>query len=351
MRRLTIALALWAAACGSSSSTPIDPIADAYCAACSELGSCENVVNQALMAACPEETSAYYGCVTDNGCDESACATEWETRNICMGQAPKDIVSAAISALAPSANFGHRGTGPTRADHPFPENSLTSFVAAMERGAHGVELDAEITMDGAVVVMHDDSVDRTTDCTGCVSGLTFEQVRACRLLDADGNPTTQSPPTLEEVYEALGSDALVNVELKVFGEDCSTPSTGAVALVEAVLDEVIRIGGQERTLFSSFDETAVEAVKARHPGFYAALISNTPDAAFVDTAIELNLDAIHPLFSVSEDDVQLALDAGLQVNVWGVNSADFLQRQIDKGATAIITDYPELLAELLNETP
>jgi len=85
MRKLTVALTLWAAACGSSSSTPIDPIAEDYCAACSELGSCENVVNQALMAACPEETSAYYGCVTDNGCDESACATEWEARNICMG--------------------------------------------------------------------------------------------------------------------------------------------------------------------------------------------------------------------------------------------------------------------------
>jgi glycerophosphoryl diester phosphodiesterase len=268
-----------------------------------------------------------------------------------MGHAPKDVVSAAISALAPSANFGHRGTGPTREGHPFPENSLRSFAAAMEEGANGVELDAEITMDGQVVIMHDDSVDRTTDCAGCVSTMTFEQIRSCRLLDADGNPTALSPPTLEEVYDALGSNALINVELKVFGEECMTPTTGASELVAAVLAEVIRIGGQERTIFSSFDQTAVQTVKTLHPGFYAALISNTPDAAFVQTAIELNLDAIHPLFSVFEADVQLALDAGLQVNVWGVRNADFLQQQIDKGATGIITDYPGLLADLLSETP
>ena len=156
------------------------------------------------------------------------------------------------------------------------------------------------------------------------------------------------PPTLREVYDALG-DALINVELKVFGSDCITETTGADALVEAALAEVIAIGGQDRTLFSSFDETAVELVKTAQPGFYSALISNTPDNALVERALELQQDAIHPLFSVSEETVQLALDEGLQVNVWGVNNADFMQQQIDKGSTAIITDEPGLLADLLAE--
>jgi glycerophosphoryl diester phosphodiesterase len=350
MRELSLSLLICVAACGSSSSTPIDPLATSYCAACSELASCERVINETLMAACPDETSTYYSCLTENTCDESACTAEWDSRNICMGQAPKDSVTARIAALSPSANLGHRGTGVTGEGNPFPENSIPSFEAAMDEGANGVELDAEITMDGQVIVMHDDTVDRTTDCTGCVSAMTFEEIRACRLLDRDGNPTTLHPPTLQEVYDALGEDALINIELKVFEEDCATPTTGASALVAAVLAEVVRIGGQKQTLFSSFDETAVEAVKTLQPGLYAGLLSSNPDTAFVQRAIALGLDAIHPLFSISADDVQVALDAGLQVNVWGVNNADFMQQQLDKGSTAIITDEPAVLAELLGET-
>lgn len=349
MRKLSLGLLMCVVACGSSSSTPIDPVAIDYCAACSEFTNCENVVNQALMAACPDETSDYYSCVTDNACDESACAAEWELRNICMGQAPGDIVRARIAALAPSANLGHRGTGITGERNPFPENSIPSFEAAMEEGANGVELDAEITMDGRIIVMHDDTVDRTTDCTGCVSAMTIEEVRSCLLLDSDGDPTSLHPPTLEEVYAALGSDALINIELKVFGEDCRTATTGPADLVEAVLEEVIRIGGQEQTLFSSFDATAAELVKTLQPGFYSALISSNPDSAFVERAVTLNLDAIHPLLSILEADVQLALDSGLQVNVWGVNDAVFMQQQLDKGSTAIITDEPAILAELLGD--
>lgn len=351
MRKLTLGLLTFVAACGSSSSTPIDPVATDYCNACSELGSCEAVVNNALMTACPDETSAYYSCVTDNACDEDACATEWETRRVCMGMAPRDLVSSRILDLAPSANLGHRGTGLTREGHPFPENSIPSFEAAMAEGANGVELDAEITIDGRVVIMHDDTVDRTTDCTGCVSEMTFEEVRACRLLDGDGAPTTLQPPTLREVYDALGSDALINIELKIYGADCQTAGTGPDALVAAVLEEVIAVGGEDQTIFSSFDPTAVELVKTAHPGFYSALLSNNPDNALVERAVDLQQDAIHPLFSVSEETVQLALEAGLQVNVWGVNNADFMRQQIAKGSTAIITDHPGLLAEVLAEEP
>jgi glycerophosphoryl diester phosphodiesterase len=351
MRRLTLGFLVWAVACGSSSSEPTDPLATEYCAACSELESCERVVNEAIQARCSDETRSFYGCVIDNACDESACADEWETRDICMGRAPRDRVNTRILVLMPSANLGHRGTGPTREGNPYPENSVPSFLAAMDEGANGVELDAEITADGRIIVMHDDTLDRTTDCTGCVSEMTFDQVRACSLLDGEGNPTSERPPTLLEVYSALGPDALINVELKVFGEECRTETTDAAALVEATLAEVIGIGGEDQTIFSSFDETAVELIKTAEPGFYSALISQNPDAAVVERAIELNQDAIHPFFSVSEEVVQMALDAGLQVNVWTVNTAGLMQQQIDKGSTAIITDEPDILAQVLDEQP
>jgi len=199
-----------------------------------------------------------------------------------------------------------------------------------------------------LIVMHDDTLDRTTDCTGCVSAMTFDEVRSCRLLDGEGQPTEERPPTLSEVYEAIGGDALINVELKVYGPPCLTETTGPEDLVPPVLEEVTRIGGAGRTLFSSFDEVAAALVKTEQPGYYSALLSLATGVDQVQTALLLDLDAIHPFLTVSADIVQVALDEGLQVNVWTVDTAEAMQIQIDKGSTAIITDEPGILADVLS---
>ncbi|MBW2550958.1 MAG: hypothetical protein JRE19_15285 [Deltaproteobacteria bacterium] len=352
MRGLSVGLLVLAVACGSSSPEFIDPLATEYCAACSELSSCERVVTEALTVVCPDESHAWYACVTDNACDESACDAEWDARNICLGRAPKDNVRLRIFASRPSANIGHRGTGLTREGHPFPENSIPSFLAAMEQGADGIELDVEITKDGELIIMHDDTLDRTTDCTGCVSEMTFDEIRACRLLDGAGDPTEARPPTLLEVYSAIDGNALINVELKVFGPECLTDTTGPEQLVPLVLDEVTLLEGEDRTIFSSFDETAAELVKTERPGYYSALLSLVSGPELVEKALLLGQDAIHPLFSLlSGDSVQDALDAGLQVNVWTVDEAEDMQEQIDQGSTAIITDNPAILADVLDNQP
>ena len=361
IRGLSAGLLVFALACGSSSGpAPIDPLATAYCAACSETTSCERLITDTLNVVCPTETRAWYSCVTENACDETACDAEWDARNLCMGTAPRDQVRTRIFSVRvfddrPSANIGHRGTGPTREGHPFPENSISSFLAAMDGGADGVELDAAITQDGQIIVMHDDTLDRTTNCTGCVSAMTFNEIRACRLLDGAGNPTEERAPTLLETYSAIDGTALINVELKVFGPDCLTDTTGPEQLVPAVLEQVARIGGENRTLFSSFDETVAELVKTERPGYYSALLSLVTGPAEIEKALLLRQDAIHPLFTVTAETVQSALDEGLQGNVWTVGTDDLtdeqlemlLQEQIDKGSTAIISDQPALLADLL----
>jgi glycerophosphoryl diester phosphodiesterase len=221
-------------------------------------------------------------------------------------------------------------------------------VAAIAEGADGVELDVGLTADGQVIVMHDDTLDRTTNCTGCVSAMTLDDIRACRLLDGDGGVTEERPPTLVGVYATVSGNLLVNVELKVYGETCATPETAPNQLVEKVLESVIALNGSTRTLFSSSDESVVEQIKTLQPGFYSALISGEPDEALVERAVELQQDAIHPDVSVTEATVQAALEAGLQVNVWGANTAEEMQAQLDKGATGIITDEPDVLVDLLS---
>ena len=96
-----------AVACKSSGSEPPDPIAVAYCeAGCSEFTSCLRVVDEALNGVCPEETSAYYVCVTENACEPTGCAAEWEVRQDC-------VVSVCITCEDAGTDSGAGGTGGT----------------------------------------------------------------------------------------------------------------------------------------------------------------------------------------------------------------------------------------------
>jgi glycerophosphoryl diester phosphodiesterase len=319
---------------------------------CSELANCERVISETIRVACTEENRAYYACVAQASCDTTACEAEFDARTLCLGRAPRDKVRALVFSRRPSANLGHRGTGTNTSDNPLPENSISSFMAAMEEGADGIELDVEITKDGKIIVMHDDTLDRTTNCTGCVSALDFDVIRACRLKNGAGILTDEPPPTLLEAYSAVATPALINVELKVFGEDCLTPTTGPEQLVPAVLEEVTAIGGENRTIFSSFDETAAEIVQLERPGYYSALLSIATGPPEVEKAVLLNQDAIHPYYlAIADTTVTEALEAGLQVNVWTVNTAEEMEAEIEKGSTAIITDEPDILADVLANLP
>jgi len=276
------------------------------------------------------------------------------TLTSCGGSSGDDMpntnvaVRQQIASLGPAANLGHRGSGINFPGRVWAENSINSFVAAMSQGADGVELDVELTEDGQLVVMHDDTLDRTTTCTGCVSAYTLAEVQACRLRNGDLQPTTERPPTLAEVYHSLPSHALVNVELKVYEAACRTPTTGARTLGEVAANEVLRLGVARRTLFSSFDNQAVAAVKDTDPTLYAGLLMLVHSQALVDLALSLRLDAIHPNYDfVDAAAVRAAQDAGLQVNVWTVNARGEMLGSLSKGVDGIITDEPAKLREVL----
>jgi glycerophosphoryl diester phosphodiesterase len=265
--------------------------------------------------------------------------------------APNLVVRRRITGLAPAANLGHRGTGVTRAGHPLPENSLASFREAMAQGADGIELDVELTADGQLAVMHDDTLDRTTTCSGCVNSFVLETVRECRLLDGEGAPTEEQVPILEEVYHVLPSHALVNVELKVFDPPCRNDASGPRALARAAVMEIQRLGVEERTLFSSFDLEAAAAVKEEDPQLYSALLLFGVGPDTLRQVMGSQLDAIHPFLFIPAEGVRAALAVDLQVNVWTVNGADQMTANLEKGVTAIITDEPALLRRVLEEFP
>lgn len=104
----------------------------------------------------------------------------------------------------------HRG-GP---EPGYPENCLETFQNALNYGPCIIECDVAQTADSILVMMHDDTVDRTTDGTGRVDSLTFDQIRALTLLDNDGNPTPYKVPTFGEVLDWAKNNAILTVDVK-----------------------------------------------------------------------------------------------------------------------------------------
>src|SRR5439155_1600574 len=147
----------------------------------------------------------------------------------------------------PPLIIAHRGASGT-----CPENTLVAFARAAALGAHMIELDVQLTRDGAVVVMHDWTLERTTDGSGAVCDRTLAEIRG---LDAGawfGSAFRGTRvPTLAEVLAAVGLP--VNVELKPVGDD------GLEARALAVVESA---GAPARVVLSSFDAGAVERLRA-----------------------------------------------------------------------------------------
>ena len=151
----------------------------------------------------------------------------------------------------------HRGAKSTH-----PENTMAAFRAAIAAGVDMIETDVRMTKDGVLVLIHDKTVDRTTDGTGTVKDMNFTELRQ---LNAGTEDCPQQIPTLEELLELLAQTPLtLNLEVKEYWEEGNEDRSAAcvdqcVALLECC-------GMTERMLFNSFDAAVLEDIAARYPG-------------------------------------------------------------------------------------
>lgn len=97
-------------------------------------------------------------------------------------------------------------------DHGIPENSVSAVLAAIADGADVIETDTQITVDGYVVISHDESIDKHTDGTGKITNMSLSSIQACHLKDRDGNVTSEAMPTLEEFLRAARGKVYVNLD-------------------------------------------------------------------------------------------------------------------------------------------
>ena len=252
-------------------------------------------------------------------------------------------------------NFAHRGAS-ARA----PENTLEAFRLAVEAGASGLELDVHVTRDGEVVVIHDPTVDRTTDGSGAVAAMTLEEIwrlDAGYSFSTDGGRTFPyrgrglRVPTLAEVYSEF-PDACVNADIK-------KELPGAE---EAVLRVIRGAGAEGRTLIASTDHPVIRRFRRVSEGRVATAASRREIAAFyflsrlhleglvcppyaaLQVPVEhLGITLVTPRF------VAAAHSRGARVDVWTINEVAEMRRLLDLGVDMLMTDRPEALEDLLAE--
>ncbi len=251
------------------------------------------------------------------------------------------------------ANFAHRGAS-ARA----PENTLEAFRLGVEAGAGGLELDVHMTLGGEIVVIHDPTVDRTTNGSGAVARMTLGEIQS---LDAgyrfspDGGSTYPyrgrglRVPRLAEVYEEF-PDAPVNIEIK----------RAQSGVEEAVLKVIREAGAVGRTLVASNRHGVVRRFRRLSGGRILTAASRREIARFYLLS-RLRLERLYrPAYDalqvppeyrgtrvVTPRFLEAAHDRGVRVDVWTINDPGEMRRLLDLGVDVIMTDRPEALAGVL----
>ena len=224
--------------------------------------------------------------------------------------------------------WAHRG-----ASSSAPENTLAAFAAAVELGADGIELDIHLSRDGVPVVIHDESLERTTDGQGLVSDANLMQLQE---LDAGSWFSAafagESIPTLEDVLSSFAGQLHLNLELKEFAAGV----------------EVLRLLGRypgAKIMLSSFDYELLKRLRAIDEAQPLAVLFDKGNwRQAVSFACDLSACAFHPAVNlVNRSMVAACRDLGLPVSVWTLDLAPRVRSLVRMGVTGFFTNDPGAL--------
>jgi len=246
-----------------------------------------------------------------------------------------------------------------------PSNTMIAFEQARQYDIDMMETDIHMTKDGHLVMIHDATVDRTTNGTGRVDSYTLEELQKLdagyRFTDLNGETSFRGKgayiPTLEELFQKYGKDYYFNVEIKD-----RYPQTGESTIEQKLWELIEKYGLQKKVIVTSFDNAIVQRFddfangqvalgagkaeviryvltsKAFLPGFYRpgsqVLQLPTADSGF-DLSTERIIDDAHRL--------------NMQVHYWTIDDKETMKLLIERGADGIMTNRPDLLLEVMKE--
>lgn len=228
--------------------------------------------------------------------------------------------------------FAHRG-----ASGYAPENTLEAFALAMKQGADGIELDVQLTRDGEVVVIHDETIDRVSTGKGAVRDFTLAELRKFSFHNHMEEYKGVKIPTLKEVLELVKPGNMeVNIELK-------TGIYWYPGLEEKTAEIVRETGMEKRVIYSSFNHYSIQKIlecqgDAQTAYLYSDVIINVDKYAK-----ETGVCGLHPaVYHLKMADfLKEYQESGLKVRVWTVNQEADMKRFIETGLEAVITNYPD----------
>src|SRR6266702_7074370 len=235
---------------------------------------------------------------------------------------------------------GHRG-----AMGHCPENTLASFERGLELGADWIELDVHLSRDGALVVIHDETVDRTTNGSGLVQEHTLAELKKLEAGAWFGAAYAgQRILTLDEVLVwAQSTGTVLDIEIK------NAPVYYA-GIEENVVRTLDRHGMTGQAIVISFDHRAVQRVRALDSRIVTGVLYACRPVDALSLARDAGADALLPHWAyVTSSDVRAAHDAGLSVAPWTSSDPTILRSLIDAGVDGIGTNHPDVLRGLLHE--
>ncbi|WP_050183069.1 glycerophosphodiester phosphodiesterase [Domibacillus robiginosus] len=230
--------------------------------------------------------------------------------------------------------FAHRGASGTH-----PENTMVAFEAAAEKGADGIELDVQMTRDGEIVIIHDETVKRTTNGRGAIARMTMAEVSE---LDAGSwfSPVFagEKIPTLDEFFTwAAGNHLQINIELK-------TNKVPYHGIEKQVLDLIEAYNMRGRVIISSFNFDSIKRVIELDPYIAVAGLIWKIRRDALARAKDLGLTALHTQASYAFSNYgKEAVDSGMLLRLYTINHPKEWQRIKNSGipVEALITDFPE----------
>ncbi len=229
--------------------------------------------------------------------------------------------------------FAHRG-----ASQYAPENTMAAFALAQEQKADGIELDVQLSKDGEVVVIHDETIDRVSNGKGAVGDFTLEELRAFSFGNGMEGYGSEGIPTLREVLQMIRPwEMKLNIELK-------TGIYWYPQMEEKVVRLVREEGMEDRVIYSSFNHYSISRIQELAPEARTAWLFGDVMLDVAGYARKHGVHGLHPaLYHVKMADfLKQYLESGLDVRVWTVNEQADMEMLFGAGVTAVITNRPDL---------
>lgn len=221
-----------------------------------------------------------------------------------------------------------------------PENTMAAFRAAVDAGVDAIESDVHLTADGHLVMLHDETLDRTTNGHGPVADGTLEEVLALDAWARFGEPFRgERVPTLEQLLD-LADESGIFLILEVKGADHAR----SLAIGTAVADRLAARGLLERHLVSSFDQVALGLLRERHPSLMVAPdrlpeVGHLPPEAVVAQARAIGAPVMQVLHTeVSRELVEALHAADIALWSWTINTPAEIERSRALGCDGLMGD-------------